>query len=122
MDYAKDCYLFEYEPGFCAGLNTRGLNTLQENTMLKAIFNWFSNKNPSPEAQAPQVAPEAAPYKVEAPAASKPVAEAAPVVVAVVEAVPAAKKPAAIKAAAKPAAKKPAAKKPAAKRAPKKTS
>jgi hypothetical protein len=100
------------------------LNTLQENTMLKAIFNWFSHKNPRPEAQAPAVQPEAAPYKVEAPAAVKPVAEAAPVaeVKPVSEIAPVAKKPAAIKAAAKPAAKKPAAKKPAVKRAPKKTS
>ena len=47
--------------------------------MLKAIFNWFGHKNPSPEAQAPAVQPEAAPYKVEAPVAVKPVAEPAPV-------------------------------------------
>lgn len=77
--------------------------------MLKAIFNWFSNKNPSPQSQAPVVQPEAAPYKVEAPVVIKPVAEAAPV--------------AAIKAASKkPVAKKPAAPaKPAPKKSPKKS-
>lgn len=71
--------------------------------MLKAIFNWF--RKPAPESLAPAVKPEAAPYKVEAPAPVVPVAEPKPVSVA----------PAAPKAAPKkPAAKKPAAKKPAA--------
>jgi trigger factor len=86
--------------------------------MLKAIFNWFSHKNPAPESQAPTVKPEAAPYKVEAPAVTKPVSKAAPVATAI-------KKPAVIKAAPKKAvpAKKPAAKKaPAKKATPKKSS
>jgi len=82
--------------------------------MLKAIFNWFSHKNPAPESQAPAVKPEAAPYKVEAPAVTKPVARAAPVTATI-------KKPAVIKAAPKKAVpvKKPAAlKKTAAKKLP----
>jgi hypothetical protein len=88
--------------------------------MLKAIFNWFTHKNPSPAAQAPAVAPEAAPYKVEV-AMTAPIVKAEPVVEsATVTAAagetkpkkPTVKKPAAIKAPAKkPAAKKPAAKK-----------
>jgi hypothetical protein len=93
--------------------------------MLKAIFNWFGHKNPSPESQAPAVQPEAAPYKVEVVNSQPLMKEAAPVAEAVKEA-KVAKKPAAIKAAPKKAAaKKPAAPaKPAAKkpRAPKKTS
>lgn len=113
--------------------------------MLKAIFNWFSHKNPAPESQAPVVQPEAAPYKVEAPVPVAPVAAPEPVAPApVAEAVPqrakngqgkfvadnpatpeneawkGGKAPAAIKAAPKKAAaKKPAAKKP---RTPKKSS
>ena len=85
--------------------------------MLKAIFDWF--KQPSPKALAPDVQPEAAPYKVEATPQVAPVLEAAPVVPepaptpAVEVKKTAAKKPAAMKAPAKkPAAKKPAAKKP----------
>ena len=111
--------------------------------MLKAIFNWFSHKNPAPQSQAPVVQPEAAPYKVEAPAPVAPTAAPEPVAPApVAEAAPqrakdtkgkfvadnpatpeneawkGGKAPAAIKAAAKkPAAKKPAAAaKPAAKK------
>jgi hypothetical protein len=83
--------------------------------MLKAIFNWFNHKKPAPEAQAPTVTPEAAPYKVEVINSQPLVKEAAPVE-AVAETA-AAKKPAAIKATKKPAAKKPAAKKPATKKA-----
>ena len=118
--------------------------------MLKAIFNWFGHTNPAPQSQAPAVQPEAAPYKVEAPAQVAPTAAPEPVAPApVAEAVPqraknnqgkfvadnpatpeneawkGGKAPAAIKAAPKKAAvKKPAAPaKPAAKkpRAPKKT-
>ena len=82
--------------------------------MLKAIFNWF--KKPAPEALAPAVTPEAAPYKVEAPAPVVPVVEAKPVA-----AEPAAKKAAPKKPAAKkPAVKKAPAKKPAAMKAAKK--
>ena len=86
--------------------------------MLKAIFNWFGHTNPAPQSQAPAVQPEAAPYKVETPAATKSVVEAAPVA----ETAPVARKPAAIKAAPKKAvAKKPAAPaKSAAKKSPKK--
>jgi hypothetical protein len=84
--------------------------------MLKAIFNWFGHKNPSPESQAPAVQPEAAPYKVPEPAATTPIP-------LVFEAAPVARKPAAIKAVPKKAAtKKPAAPaKSAAKKSPKKT-
>jgi hypothetical protein len=82
--------------------------------MLKAIFNWFSHKNPSPESQTPAVQPEAAPYKVEVLEPTKPVTEAAPVTATAT----AVKKPAAKK----PAAKVTAAKKPAAKKTPKKSS
>ena len=90
--------------------------------MLKAIFNWF--KKPAPEALAPTVAPEAVPYKVEAPAPVVPVAEAKPVEdladIALAQR-PAAKNPAPKKPAAKkPAAKKAPAKKPAAMKAAKK--
>lgn len=35
--------------------------------MLKAIFSWFSDRKPAPEALAPDVKPENAPYKVEPP-------------------------------------------------------
>lgn len=35
--------------------------------MLKAIFNWFVGGKPTEHQPAPKVAPEAAPYKVEAP-------------------------------------------------------
>lgn len=90
--------------------------------MLKAIFNWF--RQPAPEALAPAVQPEAAPYKVEAAPqvvpTLAPVAEVTPTakpVPAKAKAKPATKKPAAITAAKKPAtkasAKKPATKKPA---------
>lgn len=49
--------------------------------MLKFITNWFTGK-PLPGTTAPDVKPESAPYKVEAPAATTPiplVVEAAPV-------------------------------------------
>lgn len=45
--------------------------------MLKAIFNWFTGK-PLPGTTAPDVKPEAAPYKVEAPVQVVPVQEPAP--------------------------------------------
>ena len=46
--------------------------------MLKTIFSWFTGK-PVPGTEAPAVAKEAAPYKVEAPVAVAPIVEAAPV-------------------------------------------
>lgn len=46
--------------------------------MLKAIFNWFTGK-PLPGTTAPDVKPEAAPYKVEAPEAVAPVQAPIPV-------------------------------------------
>lgn len=84
--------------------------------MLKAIFNWFNHKQPAPEAQAPAVTPEAAPYKVEVVNSQPLVKEAAPV--AAVD--QPATKPAAIKAAAKKTTPKkaPSNKKPEAKKAP----
>ena len=35
--------------------------------MLKAIINWFTGSKPDPRAEAPRVAEEAAPYKIETP-------------------------------------------------------
>lgn len=35
--------------------------------MLKAIINWFTGSRPDPRAEAPRVAEEAAPYKIETP-------------------------------------------------------
>lgn len=78
--------------------------------MFKFIVNWF--KKPATESLAPAVAPEAAPYKVEASVQVTPVVEAIPVAETKKPAPkkPAAKKPApAKKPAAKSAAKKPAA-------------
>ena len=46
--------------------------------MLKAIFNWFTGK-PLPGTTAPDVKPEAAPYKVEAPVQSAPAQVPSPV-------------------------------------------
>lgn len=48
--------------------------------MLKAIINWFTGK-PAPEAEAPRVAPEAAPYKTEPAPPPILVPEAVPVII-----------------------------------------
>lgn len=57
--------------------------------MLKAIFSWFSDRKPAPEALAPDVKPENAPYKVETPVAPVLVGMPEPVPVEVVETKPA---------------------------------
>jgi|688.fasta_scaffold05589_9 hypothetical protein len=49
--------------------------------MLKAIFNWFNHKQPAPQALAPAVRPEDAPYKIEPPVVPVLVGVPEPVVV-----------------------------------------
>jgi hypothetical protein len=55
------------------------VNTSKEISMLKAIFNWFSHKQPAPEALAPAVRAEDAPYKIEPPVAPVLVGQPQPV-------------------------------------------
>jgi hypothetical protein len=78
------------------------VNTSKEISMLKAIFNWFNHKQPAPEALAPAVRAEDAPYKIEPPVV--PVLVGTPEPVAVAEPAAPVKKPRTKKAVEKPAA------------------